>query len=424
MPRPMTARPRTGVFSLPSLRLALAAVLLCTALPAFAAEGPAAIATRACDALADRVARHAGGGPILLRSWEADGGAPLDEPALRDAAFTYDNALAVVALTACGRQAEAGRIAEALRLAVERDRHWRDGRVRNAYRTGPLPRDATPLPPGWWDAKKGIWAEDDYLVGTATGNVAWAALALLTRHAQTGDARDLAAARRALDWVIDATGRDGVFQGGFHGHEPNPVRLTWAANEHAVDLAAAFGWLAELTGDPRHRTAAAQATDFVRRMWQPAEGRFLIGLLPDGKPNRGGSGLDSQVWPLLVFPAMAEARAALAYVDRAHAADGGYDFDTDRDGIWIEGTAQAALTFLAAGNAERHRALLAEIGKDWAPSGLLYATRREKLTTGLAIGPDSTTADFHYYRRPHLGATAWAAIAAMRWNPFTGRRIP
>jgi len=30
---------------------------------------------------------------------------------------------------------------------------------------------------------------------------------------------------------------------------------------------------------------------------------------------------------------------------------------------------------------------------------------------------------FTYAHRPHLGATAWAALAAQRWNPFTGRRL-
>jgi hypothetical protein len=46
-----------------------------------------------------------------------------------------------------------------------------------------------------------------------------------------------------------------------------------------------------------------------------------------------------------------------------------------------------------------------------------------RLTTGLALAPDSRDADFVYWRRPHLGATAWAVLAAKRWNPFTGKRL-
>jgi hypothetical protein len=39
------------------------------------------------------------------------------------------------------------------------------------------------------------------------------------------------------------------------------------------------------------------------------------------------------------------------------------------------------------------------------------------------LSPTSTTDDFFYFRLPHLGATAWAAIAATGWNPFTGTRV-
>ncbi len=392
-----------------------------------AADPGRAVAERGCAAIAERVARHPGDGPLFLRSWETAEGRPLEEPALRDAAFTYDNALAAIALLACGRPAEGRRIGDALRLAVTRDRHWTDGRIRNAYRAGPVPADTAPLPPGWWNAGANRWEEDAYLVGTATGNVAWAALALLALLEATGEAGYLDAAARAMGWVLDHTraGEPPVFQGGYHGHEPEPVRLTWAATEHATDLVPAFARLHRLTGDARWQVAAGEARAFLDRIWDGAEGRFLIGLLPDGAPNRAGSGLDSQLWPLLaVADHPPEWRRALDFVDRAHGVDGGYDFDADRDGLWVEGTAQAALTFRAVGRGERSDALLAEMAKEWSPGGLLFATRDASITTGLAIGPDSATADFLYYRRPHLGATAWAVLAALGWNPFTGGRVP
>jgi hypothetical protein len=43
--------------------------------------------------------------------------------------------------------------------------------------------------------------------------------------------------------------------------------------------------------------------------------------------------------------------------------------------------------------------------------------------TGLAIGPSSITDDFYYFHLPHLGATAWAVLAAIGFNPFTGRVV-
>jgi hypothetical protein len=55
--------------------------------------------------------------------------------------------------------------------------------------------------------------------------------------------------------------------------------------------------------------------------------------------------------------------------------------------------------------------------------GMLYATPQQRISTDFAIGPTSTYADFFYYHQPHLGATAWAALAAKGWNPFTGQPI-
>jgi hypothetical protein len=54
---------------------------------------------------------------------------------------------------------------------------------------------------------------------------------------------------------------------------------------------------------------------------------------------------------------------------------------------------------------------------------MFYATPQSRIGTDLAIGPDSTHADFYYYHLPHLGATAWIALAATHWNPFTGQSI-
>jgi hypothetical protein len=69
--------------------------------------------------------------------------------------------------------------------------------------------------------------------------------------------------------------------------------------------------------------------------------------------------------------------------------------------------------------------LLATLEADRTPSGFLNATRGARVSTGLSINPTptATEADFFYFRRPHLGATAWATLAATAWNPFTGRKV-
>jgi hypothetical protein len=108
----------------------------------------------------------------------------------------------------------------------------------------------------------------------------------------------------------------------------------------------------------------------------------------------------------------------LNYAEREHGVDGGFDFNADRDGLWLEGTAQAALVYRAAGRGADAQRLEATIDRQFAQSGYVYATREPRITTGLALSAASTSADFFYYRWPHLGATAWAALAALGRNPF------
>ena len=115
-------------------------------------------------------------------------------------------------------------------------------------------------------------------------------------------------------------------------------------------------------------------------------------------------------------------RTALGFAETHMAVPGGFDFNGDRDGLWVEGTAQAALAYRMSANPMRSSEILDALRSDQTPSGLLNATRSARVTTGLSLDPTATNADFFYYRRPHLGATAWAVLAAAGWNPFIGRK--
>jgi hypothetical protein len=337
-------------------------------------------------------------------------------------AFVYDNALAAIALVACGNVAEAEPIANALSHATRNDRSFNDGRIRNAYRAGAV-REGAPLLPGWWDEQLKIWAEDSAQDGTSTGNVAWAALALLTLHQATQKSRYLADARRLIDWVIAATACGEGFCGGFHGFDPQQVRLTWMSTEHNVDVYAAARWLFRLTGEQKYADAARQARRLLDRAFRGDH--FLLGTKPDGRlADEGVLALDVQLWPWMAVPdAPAAWRNGLKFAQAHLAVGDGFDFNGDRDGLWVEGTAQAALAFLISGDGRERDRLLAGLKTDQTPSGLLYASRTARLTTGLSIDPTTSVPDFFYYRRPHLGATAWAVLAETGWNPFTGERI-
>jgi hypothetical protein len=377
-----------------------------------------------CAGLSRAVASQTRGSePVFIRSYEAGQDEDHLPPGLATTAFVYDNAVAAIALVACGNLPAARMIGDALSNAVRTDRTFHDGRIRNAYRAGPVGK-GPPALPGWWDGDKKLWAEDPAQDGTATGNVAWAALALLTLHQATQDADYLADAERLLAWITGNTAAETEgFRGGFHGYDPAQVRLEWVSTEHNADVYAVANWLLRLTGEAKYTAAASKARRLLDASFRGDH--FLLGRNVDGKPADGAMlALDVQLWPWMAIPdAPAEWRSALGFAESHMAVPGGFDFNGDRDGLWVEGTAQAALAYRMSGDLARSREILAGLRSDQTESGLLNATRSARVSTGLSIDPTATNAGFSYYRRPHLGATAWAALAATGWNPFTGRKV-
>lgn len=390
-----------------------------------------ALAQTLTQTLAKRVDAHGGEDPVFLRSYDgraADGEADAD-PALATAAFTYDNALAVIALLAGGCKAQAERIGNALLAAVQHDRAGSTGRLRNTYRAGP--QTEAPQPNGWWDKGRMQWVEDDYQVGTATGNVAWAGLALMMLAEKTGQARFADGAASLGLWAVTHAGSakgPGGFTGGIHGGEAAEKPLGWKSSEHNIDLAALF-WRLDHFGVKERwpgfwRDQSQEAKGFLQAMWDDQTGYFLTGTAPDGvTPNRSTSGLDVQFWAQLLPNAPQSWRRAVTYAETAHGVSGGFSFNNDRAGLWTEGTAQAALTYKVLGDTDKAAACLSSVAAQVSPDGLLWATPLDKLPTGLTIGPDSKIPDFFYYHQPHLGATAWAAIAALGINPMTGAMV-
>ncbi|MCP2079092.1 UNVERIFIED_ORG: hypothetical protein J2W74_000278 [Methylorubrum zatmanii] len=376
-----------------------------------------------CRALSGAVERTApDGDPVFLASYEPGPDEKEVPPPLRSTAFSYDNALAATALAACGDLRRARQIGEAFLVAIESDRTFEDGRIRNAYRAGPV-RARPVLLPGWWDAANKRWSEDRYQDGTATGNVAWVGLALLNLRDATQDPRFEKGATRLAAWIRARTARHNGpgFTGGLDGYDPDQASLSWASTEHNLDIVA----LGMRLGKPDDRAMAASARTFLDAAFDERAGCFRMGTDIEGH-MRGieAVALDTQLWPLLGVANPPEAwRRALSCATTRLGVPGGFDFNDDRDGLWVEGTAQAALAYRSVQNEATAGELLQTLAGQRAPSGWLYASREARLTTGLRIGPASTQDDFFYFRRPHLGATAWAALAALGHNPFTGGRV-
>jgi hypothetical protein len=230
----------------------------------------------------------------------------------------------------------------------------------------------------------------------------------------TGNASFRAAAERAGDWVETHVRTQRGYAGGFLGFEPSPQPLTWVSTEHNIDLAAAFAALGR-------SAPAAHARSFVASMWSPDQQRFFTGLRPDGSIN-DHSAVDANLWPLLATGTQAQWRPALDWVLSRHGVPAshpqGVDFNTDRDGIWLEGTAITALTCGLLGEPDTAATMMATLAAQTAPSGLIYACTTPTLTTGLSTGLDPSAPDFLYFRRPHIAPTAWAILASRSNNPF------
>jgi hypothetical protein len=192
--------------------LALSCLLTSASLPAYAADS-------LCDNLVAVVHAQSGNtDAVFIRGFAPGDFETQLPPILASTAFTYDNAVAAIALIACNDLSDALKIGRALSRASHSDRAFHDGRIRNAYRAGPAD-DKTPMPPGWWDAMRNLWSEDWYQDGSYTGNTAWAALALLNLYQTTNDVTFRDTAARLIDWVATSTVCSGFFCGGYEGYD-------------------------------------------------------------------------------------------------------------------------------------------------------------------------------------------------------------
>jgi hypothetical protein len=127
--------------------LALRCLLTSASLPAYAADS-------FYDNLIAVVHAQSGNADaVFIRSFAPGDFETQLPPTLASTAFTYDNAVAAIALIACNDLSDALKIGRALSRASHSDRAFHDGRIRNTYRAGPA-EDKTPMPPGWWDATR------------------------------------------------------------------------------------------------------------------------------------------------------------------------------------------------------------------------------------------------------------------------------
>jgi hypothetical protein len=370
---------------------------------------------------------------------------------LHNSAQIYDQAVVLLAFLARHEPDDLQRaelLARALVEAQHKDRTFKDGRLRNAYAGGELidPDLGTTRLPGSYDWSAHRFVEDENAVGTDTGDMAWAALALVQAHAllpkRAGDPF-LDAATALARWIVVNTKVEdplGGFSGGVQGFEraagvpEGQQRRDYRSTEHNIDLAALFARMAATASDTEEsRQWAAEMTharSFVDKM--RADGGNAS---PYWTGTSGGAGmeinksvvpLDVQTWSVLGTRAPGQSTGALDWALTNCTESGrrdAFDFNChDGDGAWWEGTAQvaAALRWLKRGNdAEPMLARLrAAQLKDTPAAGALPAASRCGLTTGFSHKRNGKTVPWVYTNWPHIGATGWFIFAALGANPY------
>jgi hypothetical protein len=221
----------------------------------------------------------------------------------------------------------------------------------------------------------------------------------------------LAPANRAGNFLDQRLRAASGYYGGLYGFDAAQTLLSWRSTEQNTDLAAAFRALGR-------REDAAHAADFVRGMFNPVAGRYDAGTGPGEAVNHLDAA-DAGIWPYLAglgdeLPAL----NTIAALQRG----GGIGFSDASNGIWLEGTAFAALALQQMRQYAYAQSFLATVAQNLSPEGYVYATTSPSLETGLTIGPpagqDVPAPVFRYYRYPALSATCWAGLAALGVNPL------
>jgi hypothetical protein len=195
------------------------------------------------DAMMDAYAQ--GMTPRLAQSYS-------DQIGLQTTAFTYDNALQIIALLESSpfvvallhRQsqnlARATLLGDSLLYAQQHDPTYTDGRLRDAYFTNPFVLQ---------NGTVNLAGNPFFFTGSAVGNMAWAGLALVHLYRATGKQQYLTGALQLGRWIVlNAYAAQGL--GGYTGGvDGNNNRFTYKSTEHNIDVYALFSLLARLTGD-------------------------------------------------------------------------------------------------------------------------------------------------------------------------------
>ncbi len=368
--------------------------------------------------------------PHFAVSYEVRNSPFLIDKMFVNSAFLYDNCVLLMAFIAANDRERSKTIAQAILNVVQHDRYYPDeGRIASLYCGGSLfvppgwlanGRDGTIRLPGWYNISDQKWHELPAENNHHSGDMAWAILALLAYYETFEKNSEYLSAAERIGEFIEANLRDdrgaGGYIGGFEGWESSLTELKFKSTEGNIDIYAAFKNLSRLKGGA-WEARSNWAKNFVLSMWDASEGKFWTGTATDGiTPNKEVIPEDVQTWAVMALGEEGKPYwKALDYVEKNHKISGLYDFNTDRDGVWYEGSAHVAAAYKYIGQTARGAAIVEAI-KHYNDNGAIPAADRDGLTTGFADEKSKTR--WLLYRRNHVGATAWTLIADKNINPF------
>ena len=337
---------------------------------------------------------------------------------LGDAAYTYDNALVLLAYLLRGQPGDLNRaqlLGQSLAYAQTHDPIG-DGRVRDGYHADPFLKANG-------DPNIDIGDGDQ---GSDCGNMAWTGLALCQLYQSMVAAGEdgsaiLNAALGIANWIqsnaYSTTGAGG-YTSGFDSHlKPQ----TYKSTELNIDIYALFTMLATLDSNATWSPRAAHAQTFVEALWYPKIGFFWVGTGDNGVTlNKTLRPEDVQSWSYLALGNPAY-QTSLDWVNTTlYRVDGNYTgvcFSTvDSAGVWFEGTAHMAAALRqrnAVGDAARAQQYLQSIELAQADAipgqdlGVVAASRTIKTGDG-----------DRYFKALHIGATSWYCMAKQAGNPL------
>jgi hypothetical protein len=329
---------------------------------------------------------------------------------------------------------------------------YNDGSIRNGYSSGDIidPNSGLIRWPVILNKQNNddIFVGDDqplwdgYARGRDTGNLAWAALALVQAHEILTPQHDryLQAATKIANWIVEnhsynmKTDKPSCrpvnkgYSGGYEQVELGQNKITYRSTEHNLDLVALFRHLARAY----HRNTKArafweaqeqQALQFVQAMWQQEKEYFQVGTQPGSQcVNTSVKALDVQTWAMLALGDRTYINALPWAIKNCKARNisNAFDFNcqADGDGGWWEGTAQLALALSLYGYekiAESIHQQLREVQiRDSNAAGAIPAASKDGLTTGI----EKKWGKWVYNNEAHIGATAWYIFAALKKNPY------